>query len=215
MEFSRKDHLAGFAAGVKAAQRGNGAGGLHVVPAVEHMMLSAALAKVTEFETLLEAARNDARSAARRSGVKLSGLFSKSSFIRRETGERWADEAREEGAEERTRVIADGLQAGRNPDPSFAPAREWAAEVLRRRRAAGIADDDKLTVDQYFALMDGKFVAADDDVEAAAKAKADAIIKAAAKRDAGGTVPFEKPSPAAQKILNAGAKRRRGLGEDK
>jgi hypothetical protein len=52
-----------------------------------------ALARCAAAEENLENARGAARAAARSAGKKISGLFSESAFIRRESGERWADEA--------------------------------------------------------------------------------------------------------------------------
>jgi hypothetical protein len=61
--------------------------------------LTAALAAVERAETALEAARIQARKAARREGTNTRGLFENSRYILRASGEKWVDEAR--GAGER------------------------------------------------------------------------------------------------------------------
>jgi hypothetical protein len=56
--------------------------------------LTAALAAVERAEAALEAARIQARKAARREGTSTRGLFENSRYILRASGEKWVDEAR-------------------------------------------------------------------------------------------------------------------------
>jgi hypothetical protein len=210
--------------------RGNGSdvqASLHAVPAaVEHMALAAALAQINTIEQSLEAAREVARGAARRAGVSLSCLFEGTSFIARSTGHRWRDEALEQGKDQRVREITRALQASANPDPKFAGARAWAAQMLRQRRAAGFADDVQLTSEQQTALINGTLTAADPgaaedaaEAEAAAKimaeakVRADAILAAARLRDAGGR-PLPAPTGRAKAILDAAREAHRKVGDD-
>ena len=69
-------------------------------------------------EAELEAARAAMRSAADSAGIKRAGLFSGSAFISRETGEKWADEARNEGWRAGATFFADAVESLRNPDPA-------------------------------------------------------------------------------------------------
>ena len=217
MEF-RKTDIPSFVAGLKAAQRGNGAGGLHVVPAVEHTMLSVALSKKAETEELLTAIRSEAKQAAKRAGVPIRGLFEDGKYVPRANADRRYSEGIEEGKAQRTREIVDGLNSEKiilNSPPPPAPG---PIGMLRRRRDAGIPDGVTLTLKQGLASMAGTFVAADDvdavEAEAAArvaaeaKVKAEAILAAAALRDAGGP-PLPKPGPRAQRILDAAKKAHR------
>jgi hypothetical protein len=204
--------------------RGNGSSPVHSVPAVDRMMLDVALGKVAAIEKTLEAARSDARSAARRAGVSGSYLFEATSFIPRSTGHRWRDEGIEQGKAQRANEIIRALQAAQNPDPKFAGVRAWAAQMLRRRRAAGFADDDVLTDDQCTALLRGTLVADDPDaieaeaeakITAEAKVKAEAILAAAALRDAGGpSLPDPPKGSLAARVIDAGKARRRPFGDD-
>ena len=72
--------------------------------------LVSALAGVERAEAALAAARALARSAAKREGVAVRGLFEDFRFILRETGERWTDQARREG--EKTMIDIFGRTAG-------------------------------------------------------------------------------------------------------
>ena len=116
------------------------------------------------------------------------------------------------------------FQAASHPDPKYDGARRWAAEMLRRRRAAGFADDVELTSEQFSALLRGTLVAVDPGaaedaaeaaeqarIEAEAKEKAAAILAAAALRDSGGPLLPDPPKGAKRtRILQAGIKRRQG-----
>jgi hypothetical protein len=203
------------------AARGNGVSRLHVAPspAVDGMMLNVALGKVADAEKALEAARCAARAAARAAGQKVSGLFSGSQFVQRSWAERIADEAREEGANERNALLIKVFKASSQPDPKYDGARRWAAEMLRRRRAAGFGDDVQLTPDQQTALLNGTLAPAADPaaaedaaeaaeqarIEAEAKIKAEAILAAARLRGSGGP-PLPEPTGKAKRILDAAAK---------
>lgn len=132
--------LKNLVAQINIAKAAKGNGGLHVVRPVEQMLLTATLSKIGELETLLEAARNDARSAARRAGVKIDGLFGNSSFIRRETGERWADESFERGKRAGYHEVACCFlaAAGKDADAEFARIRSElkASKAVRKAEAA-------------------------------------------------------------------------------
>jgi hypothetical protein len=83
--------------------------------------------------------------------------------------------------------------------------------MLRRRRAAGFADDATLTPKQALALLGGgKVTAAADDTKA--RATADAIIKAAARARADGSNERPRPTGLSAKIIAAGRKRREPMG---
>jgi hypothetical protein len=207
--------------------RGNGVSHLHAVPAaVEQMMLTTALGKVTEIEKALEAARDAARAAARRAGVSLSCLFENTAFIARSTGHRWRDEGIEQGKAERDAVFLRVAEAVRNPDPRFA----GVAQQLRRMRiGAGCSptedrpgDDERIS--RYLRRgFDGATAVADDPdaieaeaqarIEAEAKLRAEAILRAAALRDSGGP-PLPAPGRKAQRILDAARAAHRRMGDD-
>jgi hypothetical protein len=71
------------------------------------------------------------------------------------------DEAREEGANERNALLIKVFKAAANPDPKYAALQAWGDKMLRQRRAAGFADDARLTSEQQTALLRGTLVAAD------------------------------------------------------
>ena len=199
-----------------AAARGNGR--LHAVPAaVEQMMLTAALGKITEIEKTLEDARDAARAAARRAGLSGSHLFEATSFIPRSTGHRWAAEARAAGGEQRVQEIIRAFSQPPNP-----ALRAWADRMLRRRRAAGIPDDVELTPDQSHALLcGGELVPADEvetqaEAEAAARARsqAEAILAAGERARSDGSNERPAPTGLAAKVIAAGKARRVPFGDE-
>jgi hypothetical protein len=206
-----------------AAARGNGVTHLRSVPAaVERMALAAALSRVSEIEVQLEEARSSARSTARRAGASLENLFGETAFVPRGTAQRWRDEGRAAGGEQRVQEITRALQAGANPDPKFAAARAWGKEMLHRRRAAGFADDAELSPEQNTALLRGTLVAQDSDaaeaeaqarVTAEAKATADAIIQAGERARSDPSDERPLPGGLAGKILKAGERRRKPMGD--
>jgi hypothetical protein len=68
------------------------------VPSIGGSSLQAALARVRGAEQALTVAREEARAAARRAAVSLSGLFSDTEYVPRNTADRWVSEARLDGA---------------------------------------------------------------------------------------------------------------------
>lgn len=62
-----------------------------------NVSLAAALDRCRSAEAALDSARENARAAARREGKGTGALFAKSKYILRESGTKWADEARHEG----------------------------------------------------------------------------------------------------------------------
>jgi hypothetical protein len=209
---------------IKAQRETRGAGSdvsrLHAVPlpAVERMLLTTALAKIDTIEKTLEAARDDARAAARRAGVSGAYLFEFTGFIPRSTGHRWRDEAREEGANERNALLIKVFQAAANPDPRFA----GVAQQLRRiRQAAGCSltedrPDDGERISAYLRL--GHSVVDDDAVaeaeeqariEAEAKDRAELILRAGERARSDGSNERPEPTGLAGKIVAAGKARRR------
>jgi hypothetical protein len=81
--------------------------------------LASALAGVERAEAQLEAARAQAKAAARREGRGVSGLFAEGRFVSRATAEKWTDEARNEGWRAGHNFLSDVLsRASRPPDPA-------------------------------------------------------------------------------------------------
>jgi hypothetical protein len=102
--------------------------------------LASALAGVERAEAALAAARALARSAAKREGVAVRGLFEDSRFILRETGERWTDQARREGERTMADIFGRTVETD-SKDPSSAfyhlAKRLMQPGALRRQQAAG------------------------------------------------------------------------------
>jgi hypothetical protein len=185
--------------------------------------LDLALSRVSVAERNLEEARAATRAAAKREGVKLSGLFS-GQFIMRSTGERWADEARAEGHEAgkafaREEIIkimmkSKGLdyetemkkiraEQAANTVKWEAYAAQWRAEM----EAAGFfaacdAGDFKLAGQIYFEKHPEEFRTNKSGNTARA------ILAAGAKARSDGSNERPDPTGLARAIVNSGRKRR-------
>jgi hypothetical protein len=170
--------------------------------------LAAARVAVERAEQALEGARAQVRAAARREGVKISGLFSESQFIQRATGERWRDEALEQGKAERDALYRRVAEAVTNPDPRFATVGAAMREAMRRGAFADILGDKGVAaVDP-----DAAEAEAAAEVEARAKDRAAQILAAAALRDSGRPLP--EPTGRAKAILDAAREAHRKVGDD-
>jgi hypothetical protein len=178
------------------------------------MSLAAACVAVERAEQALEGARAQVRAAARREGVKISGLFSESQFVMRGTSERWAEEARAEGHERgREEVVAAYKMLLAPPSGEFAAL----AQAVRKAIAAG-GFKDILGKDQGGAPADAADAGAAEAQEQArvtaeAKVRAEAILAAARLRDSGGP-PLPAPTGKAKRILDAARAAHRKMGDD-
>jgi hypothetical protein len=153
--------------------------------------LTAALAGVERAEQALEAARALARSVARREGKSVRHLFGESRFISRASGERWADQAREEGMKAGCDIIVAGLTLDASPPFQHLVARLKRPGALReqqQQQAGGVT----------------------------AVSKAEAILAAAARARSDGANERPEPDPesVAGQILAAAKKAHRRQGED-
>jgi hypothetical protein len=171
-------------------------------------------------ESELESARAAMRSAAAAAGIERAGLFSGSAFISRETGERWADEARREG-EKAHRILVDHLLMAQGKDPDVERARIKAE--MPARAAAIKADLDRwhaeMTAAGFFDAVEAKDYARAGQILAthyAGVGKGQAIVRAAARArmsaDAAGEVPPPPKGSLAARIIAAGARRRTPTG---
>jgi hypothetical protein len=77
--------------------------------------LDAALVAVQRAEQALEAARSQARAAARREGTSTRNLFAEGKFVARSSAERWCDQAREEGGRAAGDALVRGLTMSEDP----------------------------------------------------------------------------------------------------
>jgi hypothetical protein len=204
MEFKRTNIFAGLGA---KAQAGHGnVTPLRSVPAVDRLMLDVALGKIAEIERTLEGARDAARATARRAGVSGSYLFGETRFLPRSTAQRWRDEALERGKAERTALLIRVAEAVKNPDPRFA----GVGEALRRGMERGafntiLGEADPNALDE-----------AEAEAEAAARAKttAEQILAAGERARRDGANERPEPTGLAKKILDAGRKAHRKIGDD-
>jgi hypothetical protein len=178
--------------------------------------LAAALVAVDRAEQALEAARSQAKAAARREGRGVKNLFSEGRFVARSSAEAWCATSRAEGRAE----VLDAMCEARGLDPKKERARHKA-----KSEAFGVAWDAHVAEFQATLKAAGYHAALDrgDHVKAAAiflaacpefqQSKAEAIV-AAGKRarmsasDAGEVLDPEKGSFAARVI--AAGRRRRG-----
>jgi hypothetical protein len=91
------------------------------VPSIGGSSLQAALARVRGAEQALTVAREEACAAARRAAVSLSGLFSDTEYVPRNTADRWVSEARLDGANAVADAISRGMSLAEDP-PSIWPS---------------------------------------------------------------------------------------------
>jgi hypothetical protein len=183
-----------------------------------NMTLATALQRVEAAEAALSAARAAARSAAKRESHSVRGLFEDSKFILRASGEKWTDQARDDGWKAGVNFLADSLESLRNPDP--ADPLYHIAKRLRRDGlppvAAAERRHEKMEAAGFFTALG----AGDYDKAAAIYQEANpelsgkgAAIVAAGKRarmsaDAAGEVPEPEKGSLASRIILAGKKRR-------
>jgi hypothetical protein len=153
--------------------------------------LASALVAVTRAEETLAAARALARSAAKREGVAVRGLFEESRFILRETGERWTDQARREGEKAMIAIFS------RNLDVECADAASPFHHLAKRLKQPGALRAQQAEV----AVLESHKLA--EQILAAAKR---------AKSDGSGERPPPAPNTVAGKILAAGARARTPTG---
>jgi hypothetical protein len=170
--------------------RGNGS-----VPSIGGAVsLASALAAVERAEAALAAARALARSAAKREGVAVRGLFEDSRFMLRETGERWCDQARAEGEKVMASILSRSVSveaADENSPFHHLAKRLMQPGALRAQQAeAAVPESHNL---------------------------ADAILKAAAraKTDGNGERPLPALDTVAGRILAAGTRARTPTGGHK
>jgi hypothetical protein len=79
--------------------------------------LSAALAAVSRIEDALQAARSQAKAAARREGKSVRHLFDGHPFVARSSAEGWVDRARQEGRTAGMRFLLDTILEAQGLDP--------------------------------------------------------------------------------------------------
>jgi hypothetical protein len=177
-------------------------GGNGSLPSLGGTTLGAALVAVTRAEESLAAARALARSAAKREGVAVRGLFEDSRFILRATGERWTEQAREEGVKAGCDLVVRGLRM--DEDPPF----QHLAKRLKQIRPEDWPD----FVAKMRAVMAGDYVP-----ELPSQNKGAAIVAAGRRArmsaDAAGEVP--EPEGLAAKIVAAGKRARTPTGGHK
>jgi hypothetical protein len=164
-------------------------GGNGSVPSIGGTSLASALAAVERAEAALAAARALARSAAKREGKSVRGLFESSQFILRETGERWCDTARAEGEKATIAIFSRTVEMdSRDPSSPF-------YHLARRLMQPG-------------ALRRGHQAAGD------ARDLAEQILAAARRAKSSGDDERPLPSPESLpgRILAAGARRRTPTG---
>jgi hypothetical protein len=115
------------------------------VPSIGGSSLQAALARVRGAEQALTVAREEACAAARRAAVSLSGLFSDTEYVPRNTADRWVSEARLDGAN----AVADAISRGMSlaEDPPF----EHLAKRLKREGLHQRAGDSHKVAEQILA----------------------------------------------------------------
>jgi hypothetical protein len=172
------------------------------LPSLGGTSLAAALAGVERAEAALAAARALARSAAKREGVAVRGLFEDSRFILRETGERWTDQARREGEKTMVNILSCtvDMDAADENSPFHHLAKrlqkieDWPAHVARMRAA----------------------VAGDYAPDLSSQNKGEAILAAGRRARMSGDT--ERPLPPkgslAAQIIAAGKRARRPTGSD-
>jgi hypothetical protein len=180
--------------------------------------LDLALARCAAAEENLESARASARAVAKAQGVKISGLFSESRFIRRESGERWADEARAEGHEQGGKeMIAMYAKINAPPSPEYVALGRAVRAAVARGELKGFFGTPRGNTPadgkETEAAEEAAEAAAAAEVEARAKINAEKIFAAARLRDSGGP-PLPEPTGKAKRILDAAKAAHRKQGDD-
>ena len=191
--------------------------------------LASALARVEAAEQALEAARAQAKAAARREGRSVSGLFAEGRFVSRATAEKWTDEARREGERAMANILSRSVSMEsmdeRSPFRHLAKRLkqirpdDWPEHVAKMRAVMNSAGPrwEQMRAAGYFEAVEAE----DYDKAAAiyrefnpdlfAQSKGEAILAAGRRArmsaDACGEVP--EPTGFAAKVIAAG-KRRRG-----
>jgi hypothetical protein len=210
------------------------------VPSIGTPSLASALAAFERAEAVLESARATARAAARREGVSVAGLFEGSSFIRRSTGERWADTARNEGWSAGHRFLSDALSRSVSTEAldEKSPFRhlakrlkqirpeDWPEHVAKMRAVMNSAGPrwERMRAAGYFEAIEAEDheraaeIYREANPELFAQSKGEAILAAGRRArmsaDAAGEVPEPKKGTLAAQILAAGRKARRPTGSD-
>jgi hypothetical protein len=119
-------------------------GGNGSVPSIGGVpSLAAALVAVTRVEDALEAARRQAKAAARREGRSVKNLFSEACFVARASAERWCDQAREEGRTAGMSFQLDMMLQAQGLDPKEERARAQAS--IEKSSAAAAARHERWT----------------------------------------------------------------------
>jgi hypothetical protein len=189
-------------------------GGNGSLPSIGGTTLAASLAGVERAEQALEAARALARSAAKREGKSVRGLFEDSKFILRASGEKWADEGRRAGE----KVMADIFTRGLN-DAEGTPFEHLAARLKRegapkpdemRRHWAALDAAGFLTATRAGDYEEAARIVVEVNREWAGKSKAEKILAAGARARMSGD--NERPLPPKDslpaQIVRAGQRRR-------
>jgi hypothetical protein len=101
--------------------------------------LASALAAVERAEAQLDAARSQAKAAAKREGKSVRNLFADGAFVARSSAEKWVDAARREGEHEGHRQAVDAMLTAQGLDPAEERARIAASS--KKERAAREARD--------------------------------------------------------------------------
>jgi len=182
--------------------------------------LASALVAVDRAEQALEAARAQAKAAAKREGKSIRNLFADGAFVARSSAEKWCDEARRDGWKAGHNFLSDALnRANRPPDP----ADPFYHLAMRLQREGNRSVDE---MRRYWARLDAAgFTDATrrGDFEGAAqiciavqreeesgRATGGRIVRAAARArmsaDRAGEVP--EPTGFAAAVIAAGKKRR-------
>jgi hypothetical protein len=165
--------------------------------------LDAALVAVSRAEAALTAARALARSAAKREGVAVRGLFEDSTFILRASGEKWADTARREGEKAMIAIFS------RSVDTEAADETSPFHHLARRLKKISPQDWP-----EHVAKMRA-VVAGDYAPELSSQNKGEAILAAGRRARMSGSDERPQPEGLAAKIVAAGKRARTPTGGHK
>jgi hypothetical protein len=203
--FSKLAELQARARAIKS-----GASSVPTVNGESTSSLALGLARCAAAEANLESARVTARAAARREGVKISGLFSESQFVMRGTAERWTDEARAEGHEQGAKEITAAYKMMLAPPSGVFAA---LAVAVRKAIAAGgfkdILGRDKGGAPGAADDPDAAEVAEQARIMAEAKILAEKILAAGERARSDGSNERPEPTGKAKRILDTAAKAHR------